>query len=160
MAKHSPLIDRELFEIEALACDATPGPWEAHTVLDFQTGESTRVVAHAPRDSDEYLYVVERDGELSEEDQRFIAAMHPDSALRLVREIRRLRRVEERYETLCSIVQHLNTFLERRGLVAQAQRFVEVRAQLERIHPEAYGGETAGGVAPPARSREQTVSVV
>ncbi|HYJ80241.1 MAG TPA: hypothetical protein VEW03_11590 [Longimicrobiaceae bacterium] len=160
MAKHAPLVDRELFDIEALACDATPGPWEAHTVLDFQTGESTRVVAHAPGDADEYLYVVERDGELTEEDQRFIAAMHPDAALRLVREIRRLRRVEERYETICSILQHLNTFLERRGLVAQAQRFVEVRAQLQRIHPEAYEAEAAGTVAAPARSRGQTVTVV
>ncbi|HEU4453832.1 MAG TPA: hypothetical protein VFR81_12275 [Longimicrobium sp.] len=157
MAKLSPLNDQELFEIEALACDATPGPWEAQTVLDFQTRESTRVVAHAPPGGDEYVYVVERDGELTEEDQRFIAALHPDSALRLVREIRRLRRVEERYETLCSVLQHLNAFLERRGLVSQAQRFVEVRAQLERLHPESDASGTAGA---PAAGREPTMTLV
>jgi hypothetical protein len=160
MAKHFPLTDHELFEIEALACDATPGPWEAQTVLDFQTGESTRVVAHVPPTADDYVYVVERDGELAEEDQRFIAALHPDAALRLVKEIRRLRRVEERHESLCSVLQHLNTFLERRGLVAQAQRFVEVRAQLERIHPEGYAPDTAATAADPARSRVRPVSVV
>jgi hypothetical protein len=157
MAKQSPLTDQELFEIEALACDATPGPWEAQTVLDFQTGESTRVVAHVPPAADEYVYVVERDGELAEEDQRFIAALHPDAALRLVKEIRRLRRVEERHQSLCSVLQHLNTFLERRGLVAQAQRFVEVRAQLEAIQPEGYAPDT---VAEPARGRARPVSVV
>jgi hypothetical protein len=157
MAKHPPLTDQDLFEIEALACDATPGPWEAQTVLDFQTGESTRVVAHAPSGSDEYVYVVERDSDLTEEDQRFIAALHPDAALRLVREIRRLRRVEDRYENLCSVLQHLNDFLERRGLVSQAQRFVEVRAQLERLHPDA---DVAGAAPTPARGREGVVAVV
>ena len=157
MAKHFPLTDQELFEIEALACDATPGPWEAQTVLDFQTGESTRVVAHVPPAADEYVYVVERDGEMAEEDQRFIAALHPDAALRLVKEIRRLRRVEERHESICSVLQHLNNFLERRGLVAQAQRFVEVRAQLEAIQPEGYVPDTA---ADPARGRARPVSVV
>jgi len=160
MATHFPLTDQELFEIEALACDATPGPWEAQTVLDFQTGESTRVVAHVPPAEDEYVYVVERDGEIAEEDQRFIAALHPDAALRLVKEIRRLRRVEERHESLCSVLQHLNTFLERRGLVAQAQRFVEVRAQLERIHPEGSAPDTTAVAADPARGRARPVSVV
>lgn len=161
MAKSFPLTDHELFEIEALACDATPGPWEAQTVLDFQTGESTRVVAHVPPAADEYVYVVERDGELAEEDQRFIAALHPDAALRLVKEIRRLRRVEERHESLCSVLQHLNTFLERRGMVAQAQRFVEVRAQLERIHPEGYSPDAAAApAAGPTPRRARPVSVV
>jgi hypothetical protein len=160
MAKHPPLTDQELFEIEALACDATPGPWEAQTVLDFQTGESTRVVAHAAPADDDYVYVVERDGELDEADQRYIAALHPDAALRLVREIRRLRRVEERYESLCSVLQHLNTFLERRGLVATAQRFVEVRAQLERIHPEAMDADAPGTAASPAQGRARPVSVM
>lgn len=159
MAKNFPLTDQELFEIEALACDATPGPWEPHTVLDFQTGESTRVVAHVPTASDEFVYVVERDGEIAEEDQRYIAALHPDEALRLVREIRRLRRVEERHESLCSVLQHLNTFLERRGLVAQAQRFVEVRAQLERLQPEGYQPDTAATVPGPAQRRDRVVTV-
>lgn len=146
MAKHVPLSDRELFEIESLACDATPGPWEPQVVLDYRTGESARVVVHAPEQDDEVRYVVERENELAEADQEYIAAMHPDAALRLVREIRRLRRVEERYETLCAVLQHLNAFLERRGLVAQAQRFVEVRAQLERIQPDGFdaGVEAAG----------------
>lgn len=155
MAKH-PLTEHELFEIEALACDATPGPWEAQTVLDFQTGESMRVVTHLSPAGDEYVYVVERDGEVKEEDQQYIAAVHPDAVLRLVKEIRRLRRVEERYESICSVLQHLNDFLERRGLVSQAQRFVEVRAQLERIHPEQQPG-----LAPtPAEGRGRQVSVV
>ncbi|HSU15068.1 hypothetical protein [Longimicrobium sp.] len=160
MAKQPPLTDQDLFEIETLACDATPGPWEAQTVLDFQTGESMRVVAHATPAGDEYVYVVERDGEVSEEDQRFIATMHPDAALRLVREIRRLRRVEERYQSLCSVLQHLNTFLERRGLVSQAQRFVEVRAQLERIHPESLEAGAPGTAPAPAAGRARPVSAV
>jgi hypothetical protein len=157
MPKQRPLSDHELFDIEALACDATPGPWEAHTVLDFQTGESSRVVAHTPPGSDDYLYVVEPGGEMSEEDQRYIAALHPDASLRLVREIRRLRRVEERYQSLCGVLQHLNDFLERRGLVAQAQRWVEVRAQLERIHPEAL---ESGAAPAPAERRGAAVSIV
>ncbi len=160
MAKHSPLTDQELYEIEALACDATPGPWEAQTVLDFQTGESTRVVAHAPASGDEYVYVVERDGEVAEDDQRYIAAVHPDKVLRLVREIRRLRRVEDRLQSLCSVLQHLNTFLERRGLVAQAQRFVEVRAQLERIQPEVLDAEAAATAAHPAQRRDRMMTAV
>jgi hypothetical protein len=52
--------------------------------------------------------------------------------------------VQERYDMMCGVVQHLNTFLERRGLVAQAQRFVEVRAQLERIHPDGAEGGAEG----------------
>ncbi|HEU0012701.1 MAG TPA: hypothetical protein VFQ45_03420 [Longimicrobium sp.] len=150
MAKHIPLTDRELYQIESLACDATPGPWEAQVVLDYQTGESARVVVHAPAADAEPAYVVEQ-GEMGDADQAYIAAMHPDAALRLVREIRRLRRVEDRYESLCSVLQHLNAFLERRGLVAQAQRFVEVRAQLERIQPDAaepQGDGSAGGMRP------------
>ncbi|HEU4560538.1 MAG TPA: hypothetical protein VFS20_21990 [Longimicrobium sp.] len=159
MPKHSPLTDQELFDLEALACDATPGPWEAQTVLDFQTGESTRVVAHAPAGG-EYVYVVERDGELADGDQRYIAAVDPDRVLKLVREIRRLRRVEERFQSLCSVLQHLNDFLERRGLVAQAQRFVEVRAQLERIHPEVVGAEPPATAADPAQGRVRTMTAV
>jgi hypothetical protein len=158
MAKHPPLTDPELFEIEALACDATPGPWEAQTVLDFQTGESTRVVAHA--EGGEYVYVVERDGEVAEGDQRYIAAVDPDKVLKLVREIRRLRRVEERFQSLCSVLQHLNTFLEHRGLVSQAQRFVEVRAQLERIHPEVVDAEPPATAASPAQGRARVMTAV
>lgn len=143
MAKHIPLSDSELHAIEALALDATPGPWEPQVVMDYQTGESARVVVHASGGDDELRYVVEREHDLAEADQRFIAAMHPDAVLRLVREVRRLRKVQERYEMMCGIVEHLNAFLERRGLVAQAQRFVEVRAQLERIAPD--GAERGAG---------------
>ena len=150
MAKHIPLSDSELHEIEVMALDATPGPWEPQVVLDYQTGESARVIVHAPTDAEDDLrYVVEREHELDEADQRYIAAMHPDQALRLVREIRRLRRVQERYDMMCGVVEHLNAFLERRGLVAQAQRFVEVRAQLERIAPDGAeaGAEGRAGAA-------------
>ena len=158
MAKHIPPTDQELHAIEALAVDATPGPWEPQVVMDYQTGESTRVVVHAPA-AYEVQYVVEREHEMAEADQAYIAAMHPDAALRLVREIRRLRRVQERYDMMCDMLQHLDAFLERRGLVAQAQRFVEVRAQLERLHPDA--GEGDAGTAPAAaRGRGHTVSVV
>jgi hypothetical protein len=160
MAKHTPLADQELFAIEALACDATPGPWEAQTVLDFKTGDSTRVVAHAPPAGGEYVYVVERDGEVAEGDQRYIAAVDPDKVLRLVREIRRLRRVEERLQSLCSVLQHLNTFLEHRGLVPQAQRFVEVRAQLERIHPEVLEADPPATDAGPAQGRARAMTAV
>lgn len=143
MAKHIPLSDSELHAIEALALDATPGPWEPQVVMDYQTGESARAVVHAASGDDELRYVVEGAPELAEADQAFIAAMHPDAVLRLVREIRRLRKVQERHEMMCGVVEHLNAFLERRGLVAQAQRFVEVRAQLERIAPD--GAEQGAG---------------
>jgi hypothetical protein len=148
MAKHIPLSDSELHTIEALALDATPGPWEPQVVLDYQSGESARVVVADADGDGEVQYVVERDRDLAEADQRYIASMHPDAVLRLVREIRRLRRVEEHHQMMCGVVEHLNAFLERRGLVAQAQRFVEVRAQLERIHPDGAGAEAetrAGG---------------
>jgi hypothetical protein len=143
MAKHIPPTDHELHAIEALAVDATPGPWEPQVVMDYQTGESARVVVRAAAE-DEMQYVVEREHDLGEADQAYIAAMHPDAALRLVREIRRLRRVQERYDMMCDMLQHLDAFLERRGLVAQAQRFVEVRAQMERIHPDGAAADTAG----------------
>lgn len=146
MPKHLPPTDAELHELEALACDATRGPWEAQVLMDYQTGESARVVMHVPAPGSEAQAVIERDREPAEADQRYIAAVHPDAVLRLVREIRRLRRMEERYDTVASVLQHLDAFLERRGLVAQAQRFVEVRAQLERIHPDGVpGAETPGG---------------
>lgn len=144
MHRHLPPSDDELFQIESLALDATRGPWEAQLLMDYQTGESTRAVVPAFPGGDELQPVVERDRDVAEADQRYIAAVHPDAVLRLVREIRRLRRMEERYETVAGVLQHLDAFLERRGLVAQAQRFVEVRAQLERIGPE-VGAPTPGG---------------
>ena len=71
MAKHIPPTDNELHAIEALALDATPGPWEPQVVMDYQTGESTRVIVHA-QDENEVQYVVEREHELAEADQAFI----------------------------------------------------------------------------------------
>jgi hypothetical protein len=152
MHKKAPLTDRDLFEIETVAVDATPGPWEAQMLLDYQTGEATRaVVRNLPPDGDCEV-VVERDIELSDANQRYIAAMHPDQVLRLVKELRRLRRVEERMGTVLTLMNHLNEFLERRNLSAQAQRFVEVRAQLENIRPDVVAPteqqplETSGAV--------------
>jgi hypothetical protein len=147
MPKHLPPTDAELHELEALACDATRGPWEAQVVMDYETGESARVVVHVPAGEDVVVPVIERDRETAEADQHYIAAVHPDAVLRLVREVRRLRRMEERYETVASVLHHLDAFLERRGLVAQAQRFVEVRAQLERIHPDGIPAAPAPGAS-------------
>jgi hypothetical protein len=139
MTRKAPITERDLFEIESVAVDATPGPWEPQTVLDFQTGEATLAVVRVAEDDDECEIVVERELELSLANQRYIAAMHPDKVLHLVKELKRLRRVEERMETMLTLMSHLNEFLERRNLTAQAQRFVEVRAQLENIHPEVLG---------------------
>jgi hypothetical protein len=100
--------DHELLEIETLACDATANPWEREA------------------------------GDADEAYHAYAAVMTPEAALRMVREIRRLRRAEAQLGMLRGVLQHLNTFLERRGLVAQAQRFVQVRDQLSRIHPDAF----------------------
>ncbi len=125
MSTLPPLSDAELFQVESLACDADAAAWRAD-----------------PAEADT-LAVEMTDAEL-----RFVSTLDPDRALRMVREIRRLRRVEERLAEMCDVIQHLNDFLERRGLVAQAQRFVEVRAQLARIHPDDFDGVTPGvGVA-------------
>jgi hypothetical protein len=110
MTLNAPLLDDELFEIESLACDLAAGPLSAG------------------------------DGPWMDEDEvraRFAAAIDPEVALRLVREIRRLRRMEERYTHLCGVLEQLNLFLERRGLVAQAERFVQVRHHLACIHADA-----------------------
>ena len=145
MQKKAPPTDRELFEIETLACDATPGPWEPQLVLDYQTGEASRAVIRAAPPPAECEMIVEPDVDLTEPNQRYIAAMHPDAVLRLVREVRRLRRVEQRMETVITLMNHLGEFLERRNLTAQAQRFVEVRSQLENIHPDVVpAGEKSG----------------
>jgi hypothetical protein len=141
MHRKDPPTDRELREIETLACDATPGPWEPQIVLDYQTGEALRAVVRSA--DGECEIVVEPEVELTDANQRYIAAMHPDAVLHLVRELRRLRRVESRMETVMTLMNHLNEFLERRNLTAQAQRFVEVRAQLENIHPEVLPAEPA-----------------
>ena len=135
MPNDSPLPERELAALEALACQATPGPWEAQTILDFQTGDATRAVTHSPRGSDEPVMVVEREAEMSPANQRYIAALHPDATLRLLGEVRRLRSVEEQLDSVRSVLQHLGAFLDQRGLTQQAQRFVETRSQAEHLHP-------------------------
>jgi hypothetical protein len=137
MPNDSPLSDRELAALEALACQATPGPWEAQTVLDFQTGDATRAVTHQPRGSEEPVFVVERESDISVANQRYIAALHPDATLRLLAEVRRLRAVEEQADSAHSVLRHLSAFLEQRGLEQQARRFVETRSQVEHLHPGA-----------------------
>lgn len=133
MPNDSPLSERDLAALETLARRATPGPWEAQIVLDFQTGDATRAVTHSPRGSDETVLVVV--AELSAPNQRYIAALHPDATLRLVGEVRRLRAVEDQFDSIRSILQHLDAFLEQRGLAQQARRFVEIHSQAEHLHP-------------------------
>ena len=145
MPHDSPLSERELAALEALACQATPGPWEAQTVLDFETGDTTRAVTHSPRGTDETVLVVERESELSPANQRYIAALHPDATLRLLGEVRRLRAVEDQFDSIRSILRHLDTFLDQRGLTQQARRFVEIHSQSEHLHPAPAPG------IPPAR---------
>ncbi|HEX8211441.1 MAG TPA: hypothetical protein VF584_14815 [Longimicrobium sp.] len=135
MPNDSPLSERELAALEALACEATPGPWEAQTVLDFQTGDATLAVTHSPRDSDDLVFVVEREAEVSPANQRYIAALHPDATLRLLGEVRRLRGFEEQIDSMRSVLRHLDAFLEQRGLAQQARRFIELRSQSEHLHP-------------------------
>ncbi|HYW10093.1 MAG TPA: hypothetical protein VE913_24210 [Longimicrobium sp.] len=137
MSQHDPLSELHLAEIESLATQATPGPWEAQLVLDFQTGEATRAVTHSPAGADDTVCVVEREAELSPANQRYIAALHPDATLRMVTEVRRLRTMEAQFDAVHSVLHHLNSFLELRGLTRQARRFVEVRSQMERLKPEA-----------------------
>jgi hypothetical protein len=135
MPNDSPLSERELAALEALACEATPGPWEAQTVLDFQTGDATLAVTHSPRGSDDDLvFVVEREAEVSPANQRYIAALHPDATLRLLGEVRRLRGFEEQIDSMRSVLRHLDAFLEQRGLAQQARRFIELRSQSEHLH--------------------------
>ncbi|HEX8433238.1 MAG TPA: hypothetical protein VF625_18260, partial [Longimicrobium sp.] len=133
MSQHDPLSELHLAEIESLAAQATPGPWEAQLVLDFQTGEATRAITHSPVGAEETVCVVEREAELSPANQRYIAALHPDATLRMVTEVRRLRTMEAQFDAVHSVLQHLDAFLELRGLTRQARRFVEVRSQMERL---------------------------
>lgn len=135
MPYDSPLSERELASLEALAREATPGPWEAQTVLDFQTGDATLAVTHSPHGSDDLVFVVEREAEVSPGDQRYIAALHPDATLRLLGEVRRLRGFEEQIDSMRSVLRHLDAFLEQRGLAQQARRFIELRSQSEHLHP-------------------------
>ena len=134
MPNDPALSERELAALEALARKATPGPWEAQTVLDFQTGDASRAVTHSPRGSDETVFVVEREADVSPANHHYIAALHPDATLRLLGEVRRLRTVEEQFDSVRSVLQHLNTFLDQRGLTQQAQRFVEIHSQAEQLH--------------------------
>jgi hypothetical protein len=135
MPEDSPLSERELATLETLACQATPGPWEAQTVLDFQTGDASRAVTHQPSGAEEPVFVVERESDLSVANQRYIAALHPDATLRLLAEVRRLRAVAEQADSAHSVLRHLGDFLEQRGLAQQARRFVETRSQVEHLHP-------------------------
>jgi hypothetical protein len=136
MPDPTPPSEGDLAALEALARHATPGPWEAQTVLDFQTGDAARAVAHHPHGADEPVFVVEPEHDLSPANQRYIAALHPDATLRLVAEVRRLRALEDQLDSLRALLRHLDEFLEQRGLAPQARRFVETRSQVETLHPE------------------------
>lgn len=140
----APPSDQELRHLEALALDATPGPWEPQLVLDLESGEASRAVVRAAAQADECRVVVEPDAEMAHADQLYIAGMHPDATLRLVHEVRRLRGVEDRLRTLLELMGHLNDFLDQRGLAAQAARFVEIRSQVAQLHPELVAPRPAG----------------
>jgi len=71
--------DAELDAIEASAKAATPGPW---TVFD---GDVCLGDLEKSKGGDELI------GTENPEDARYIAAMHPQTAFRLVAEVRRLR---------------------------------------------------------------------
>lgn len=146
MPDDTPPSERELAALETLARQATPGPWEAQMVLDLQTGDATRAVAHHPDGGDVPVFVVEREEEMAPADQRYIAALHPDAALRLVAEVRRLRAVEEEVGSMRSLLRHLDEFLDLRGLTQQARRFVETRSQVEHLHPEVPGPLPTSGL--------------
>ncbi len=122
-----------LAQLERLAERATPGPWEAELAVDFERGEAHRAVVHYPAGSHRCVPVAARDTEMSPDDQEFIAALDPALALWMVRELRRLGRVERQYQRMCRRVRHLDDFLQRRGLTAEAQRFAAVREQLSEI---------------------------
>lgn len=122
-----------LLELEQLAERATPGPWEAEVSVDFVAGEAHRTVVHYPAGTHHCVPVVAPDRELSPEDQAFIAAMSPSAAQWMLRELRRLGRVERQYQRMASHMRHVDEFLRRRGLQGEAQRFAAVREQLSEI---------------------------
>ncbi len=122
-----------LLELEHLAERATPGPWEPEMAVDFVRGEALRTVVHHPASSHASVPVVSRDVALSPENQAYIAALSPNVAQWMVRELRRLGRVERQYQRMCAHARHLDEFLERRGLQGEAQRFAAVREQLSEI---------------------------
>lgn len=125
--------DQLLLELEQLAERATPGPWEPEMAIDFTAGEAHRTVVHYPAGSHHCTPVVSRDGELSADDQAYIAAMSPAVAQWMVREIRRLARVERQYQRMAAHMRHVDEFLRRRNLQGEAQRFAAVREQLSEI---------------------------
>ena len=122
-----------LLELEQLAERATPGPWEAEMSVDFARGEAHRAVVHYPAGAGGRVPVVSKDAELSPADQAYLAALSPDLALWMVHELRRLSRVEKRYQRIVRHMRHLDEFLERRGLQGEAHRFAAVREQLSEI---------------------------
>lgn len=132
MADSSPR-DQFLLELEQLAERATPGPWEPEMAIDFVRGEAHRTVVHYPAGSHHCVPVVSGDGELSADDQAYIAALSPAVAQWMLRELRRLARVERQYQRMAGHMRHLDEFLRRRGLQGEAQRFAAVREQLSEI---------------------------
>lgn len=122
-----------LLELEDLAEQATPGPWEAEVSVDLDAGEAHAAVVHYLPGTHRCVPVAGRGRELTEADQRFIAAVDPSTVLWLVREVRRLSRVEERFQRLFRHMRHLDAFLTRRGLQREAQRFASVQEHLSEI---------------------------
>jgi hypothetical protein len=122
-----------LLELEQLAERATPGPWEAEMVVDFVRGEAHRAVMHHPAGSAPAVPVISSDGAISADDQAYVAALNPAVAQWMLRELRRLGRVEKQYQRMSGHLRHVDEFLRRRGLQAEAHRFAAVREQLSEI---------------------------
>lgn len=122
-----------LLELEQLAERATPGPWEPELAIDFTRGEAHRTVVHYPAGSHHCVPVVPKDGQPSAEDQAYIAALNPAVTQWMLRELRRLARVERQYHRMSRHSRHVDEFLSRRGLLGEAQRFAAVREQLSEI---------------------------
>jgi SpoU rRNA methylase family enzyme len=128
--RNSTPLDKLLQEIELAAERAGGLPWEHELSIDFLAATAQRVVTCYKPGTHECTPVAGQDVELTEEVQKFIATLNPAVALLLVREMRRLLRVEERYEIVNSHMVHVEAFLTRRGLQRQALRFAAVQEQL------------------------------
>lgn len=153
-----PITRDVLRTFERRIAEASPGPWEAHHVLDPRTGRSERAVVRAVGAGgadgapEECEVIAGADVPLTPANQAYLAAAHPDAVLGLVREVRRLHALEGRMDTLLELMRHVEAFLDQKGLTRQAQRFVEMRSQVEHL-----GGEP--GAYAPAGAPERPVPV-
>jgi hypothetical protein len=86
-----PLSDEELAELEALAADATPGPWVAHIEAEAPVGGESMIGLDGLQDDFPPDMYVRHNGETAPAaDIRFIAAAR-NYVPRLLAEVRRLR---------------------------------------------------------------------